>query len=235
MNETQTNPTPQQKIVVQKPVSIWRLKMTIGFLTFLLIVLMAGASIAGIRGYMYYRDKNSEVSQLKNELDQLKTAQNLNIIDLQKQLNEIQNELKSTQDINKNLNDDLNAANKKITELTPKDIRDVKYDSLITINKANGDAWQTPVYTDLNGDGKADAVFAYKVGGVGAYLNVYAYSYIDNNLVQILKAEQYPRGEVRIQPEQIVEIKYQTGAPDAPEQASTQFKWDSNAKKLIKI
>jgi regulator of replication initiation timing len=185
---------------------------------------------------MYYRDKNNEVAKLNSQVTELKSQQNLNIVDLQKQLDEVRQNNRNLDDENKQLRSDLNKANDRIAQLTPKDIRDLKIDSVIQINRAAGDAWQSPIYADINGDGKADGIYAYRLGGAGSFLNVYAYSYLDNtNPTQILKAEQYQKGEVSLQPDMTVDIKFQTGAPDSPETATAKFKWDSSAKKLVKI
>jgi hypothetical protein len=216
MDPQKTNTTTETKVVVQKTRPVWKLKLALGFLTFLVIILLAGAGIAGVKGYFYYRDKKSEVAQLNSDIEKLKSQQNLNIVDLQKQLDDTRQENQDLRNTNLKLTGDLASANNKIAQLTPKDIRDVKYETLVTINKTVGDTWINPTYADLNGDGKSDGVYAYRQGGAGSYLNVYAYSYIDNNLTQILKAEQYPKGEVSVQPDMVLEIKYQTGAPDKP-------------------
>ncbi len=234
--EQQSTASPVvNKILVQKRPSVWRLKFALGFLTLLLILFVAGGGFAAIKGYVYYKDKNTQVANLNDEVGKLKSQQNLNIVDLQKQIDDLKGKNSDYIAQNGRLTNDLNAANNKITQLSPKDIRDLKYDTLININKANGDAWLNPIYADVTGDGKADGIFSYKLGGAGNFLNIYVYTYIDNGLVQILKAEEYPKGSVAVLPDSAVEIKYQSGSPDSPTQSTSVYKWDGGAKKLLKV
>jgi cell division protein FtsB len=222
-------------VITKKPKSPLRYKLMITFLLLLILGLLAGGSFLGVQGYMKYRDKRTEASDLQSEVDRLRSQQNLSTVDLQRQIDDLKGKNSNLEAEKTRLQDDLNTSNNKIAQLTPKEIKDLKIDTIIAINRSRGDAWIDPIYVDLTGDGKQDGIYAYRIGGTGNYLNVYAYSYIDNNLSQILKAEEYQKGAVSVSSDTTVEIKFQTGSPDSPETSTTRFKWDGSTKKMVKI
>lgn len=215
--------------------SLWKLRCLTSFLVLLLIALLAGGSFGGYKGYTMLQDKDREITSLKEELDKLKSDKNLSTSDLQKRIDTLQSQSTDLTNKNKNLENDLKTARDRIAELTPKDIKDIQYETLISINKSAGDTWEAPIYADLTGDGRQDGIFSYHLSGAGKYLNVYVYSYLDNKLTQILKAEEYPKGSISIASDNTLEIRYTTGAPDSPEIKSAKFKWDIASKKMVKV
>lgn len=230
---TTHTPTPPKLI---KPRGTLKLKFIILLLLLLLIGLIAGGAFAGYKGYSRYKEKRDETTNLNKEVESLKAQQNLSVVDLQKQINDLKSRNDTLTNENKRLSDNLTIANNRIAQLTPKDVKDLRYMDLIKINQGAGDVWLNPIYTDLTGDSKADGVYAYRTGGTGGFLNVYVYTYGDNNtLSQVLKAEGYQQGTVSVSEGNIVQIQSTVGAPDNQQIVITRFKWDNGAKKMVKI
>lgn len=220
-----------------KKISLWKYKLIIILLFLTILGIIASAGYLGFVGYTQLEGKKKEVMHLKNEIDKLNSERDLSLVDLQNKIDEQNKKISELEVINNKLTNDLNAAKAKIEELTPKDIRDLDYKKLIKINEAAGDTWLNPTYVDINGDGRLEGIFAYKTGGPGGFLNVYVYSYLkNNNLSEILKAEEYLKGTYSyIYDENVLEIRSQVGTPDAPATATTRFKWDAALGKMVKI
>lgn len=241
MAETITNKpiTAPNQPVVNKPkvVKVWKYKLGIFGLALLLILVLISAGYLGYKGYTLLEERKKENSDIRNELAQLRDERNVNVVDLKNQIDDQNRKIIDLESDNSKLVDQLNAANIKVADLTPKNIKDLDYKQLIKINSSNGDVWLNPIYIDVNGDGKLDGIFANRLGGTGGFLNVYVYSYFENNtLSEILRAEEYQKGTVAYLTDQnIVEIKSQVGTPDNPTVATTHFKWDAGSKKLVKV
>ncbi len=235
-NKPSTAPTIQTS-TKPKVVKVWKYKLGIFALALLLLVVLGSAGYIGYRGYRLLEDKKKENSDIRTELSQLRDERNVNVVDLKNQIDSQNRRIIDLETDNSKLVDQLNAANIKVADLTPKNIKDLNYKELIKINTASGDVWLNPIYVDVNGDGKLDGIFANRLGGTGGFLNVYVYSYLENNsLSEVLRAEEYQKGTVAYITEQnIVEIKSQSGTPDSPVVATTHFKWDSASKKLVKV
>ncbi len=212
-------------------------KFVIFVLLLLLIGVIGGGGYLGYVGYKTLRDKNSEIEDLKKELNKLSSERDLGIVDLQRKLEEKNTKIAELENEVNSLKTELNVARARIEELTPKDIRNVDYRKLIKSNEPNGDIWLNPSYFDVNGDGRLDAIFAYRTGGPGEFLNVYVYSYLNNNnLTQILKAEGYLYGRYTYKTdENVLEITSQAGTPDDPKIAVSRFKWDPAQGKMVKV
>jgi cell division protein FtsB len=227
---TQTTATP----VTPKKVSVWKYRLIIAALILLVILMLGSFGYIGYVGYTQLEDKKKETAKLNDELKKLNEERNVNVVDLQSKLNNEVKEVENLQSQNQTLTAELNAAKAKIDELTPKNIKDLKYKDLIKIN--SGDTWLEPVYIDVNGDAKLDGIFSYRTSGTGAFLNTYVYSYLDNSLTRILTAEEYQKGSlVYLTDQNVLEIKSQTGTPDAPVTATSRFKWDVGTKRMVKI
>lgn len=243
MSTTNTPPTVNMPgSTVAKPVkkpSIWKYRLIIGFLGLIILVMLAGAAYGGWYGWTWSESKKTQIAKLSDEVDTLKKEKNLSSDDLQKKINEQEAKINELTAQNTKLSADLSAAQAKVDQLTPKNIKDFKHKEFIKANNGStltGGDWLNPIYVDLTGDGKEDGVFAYKMSGTGGYLNVYVYSYLSTNstLSQLLAQEGYQKGSVAALPESIIEIKSEAGTPDAPVTASSKFKYDSLAKKMVK-
>jgi cell division protein FtsB len=215
----------------------FRYKLIIVLLLFLLIGVIGGGGYLGYVGYKRLGDKDNEIQNLRKELDKLNSERDLGIVDLQKKLDEKNAKVAELENKVNSLKTELNAAQAKIEELSPKDIRNVDYKKLIKNNELNGDVWLNPSYFDVNGDGRLDAIFAYRAGGPGEFLHVYVYSYLNNNnLTQVLKAEGYLYGRYTYKTdENVLEITSQAGTPDDPKIAVSRFKWDPAQSKMMKV
>lgn len=215
----------------------FKYKLVIFFLVLLLIGVIGGSGYLGYVGYKTLGDKDSEIQNLRKELDKLNAERDLGIADLQKKLDEKNAKVAELENEVNSLKTELNAARARIDELTPKDIRNVDYKKLIRNNELNGDVWLNPSYVDVNGDGRLDGIFAYRTGGSGEFLNVYVYSYLNNNnLTQILQAEGYLYGKYTFDTlGNFLEIHSQAGTPDDPRIAVSRFKWDPVQSKMVKV
>lgn len=216
--------------------STWKLKALIALQSVILIILVAGIAYGSYSFYIYYTDQKKLTEEKEQRISKLESERDISIVDQEKRINDLTKTNQDQKDQIDRLQIDLNNANATIEKLRPKDIKEYKYKDNIKINTSRGDVWLDPIYVDMNADGKNEGVFSYKVGGTGEFLNVYVFTYIENNLTQILKAEEYYKGVVNYLPEEsVLEIRSQSGTPDAPVQVSSRFKWDATTKKLNKI
>lgn len=233
-----TNSAPTTNVPKpQKPVSKWRYRLIISFLLLVIVAMLGGASYGGWVLWNQSESRKQEVNKLKDEVSVLKDERNTSTGGLQAKVSEQEQQITDISAENKRLNEELTAAKTRIDQLTPKNIKDLNYKQLVKVNEAAGDVWLNPTYVDVNGDGRLDGIFSFRTSGTGGFLNVYVYSYVEgNNLSEILKAEEYQKGTVTFAPEtNILEIKSQAGTPDAPTVATTKFKWDAAAKKMVKL
>lgn len=246
MSETKPTSTPAtttntpaakvETVKVTKPVKVWKYKLLIGLLVVLVLGMLAAAAYGGWYGYNLNENRKKEVRDLQDRIANLEAERDLNKVDLQKKIDELSETNAQLDSENRKLNDDLIDAKAQIDKLTPKNIKDLNIETLIKINKPAGDVWLNPIYADITGDGKDDGIYAYRMAGTGGFLNVYVYTYIDNTLTQILKAEEYKKGTVTYIAEgNTLEIKSEAGTPDAPVVASSMFKWDAAQKKMVKV
>jgi len=236
-NNTKSNaPAPTNNPQKPKVVNVWRYRIIIFLLTVLILGLIGSSGYLGYIGYRTIEDKKKEIREIRDESSQLREERNINVVDLKAQIEDQNNKISDLQNQNTKLSNDLEAARNRINELTPKNIKDLDYKTLIKTNPQAGDVWLNPIYVDVNGDSKLDGIFAYRMGGTGGFLNVYAFTYLDNTLTEILRAEEYQRGTVAYLTDQnVLEIRSQSGTPDSPAVAVTRFKWDAPTKKLVKV
>lgn len=234
---TETTKVESSTPYTNKKHSIWKYRIVIGVLILLILGILGSAGYIGYQGFRQLEDKRKETSDLRSEIDKLNAEKNLSTEDLQKKIDEQSQNIKDLTDENTKLTAELNAAKTRIEQLTPKDIKNLEYKKLIKINEAAGDVWLNPTYVDVNGDGRVDGIFSYRMGGAGGFLNVYVYSYLEgNNLNEVLKAEEYQKGTYTyLNDQNILEIRSQAGTPDDPTVAATKFKWDVGTKKMVKI
>lgn len=203
-------------------------------LVIVIILILSGTAYIVYRGYSIINNQKEKIQSLENEVNKLQSEKNVSIDDLKKTINEQTQEIKNLIAEKENLSNQLEKAKAKIDELTPKDIRDLEYKKVINPNSSEI-SWLNPVYVDVNGDNRLDGIFAYKTGAPGHFLNVYVYAYLNgNNLVQILKAENYLKGNFNyITEESVLEITSEAGTPDSPQQAKSRFKWDPAQNKMV--
>jgi cell division protein FtsB len=240
MSQPNTAPAINMNTNAPKPkklVGIWRHRLITGFLGFVILAILVGAAVGGWYLWRQSESRRQEVNTLQDKVESLEKERNLSASDLQTKLDAQTTQINDLIAENKRLNDELTSAKAKVDQLTPKNIRDVNFKTLKKINEPGGDVWLNPVFADITGDGKEDAIYAYRLAGAGGFLNVYVYSYLDTNtLTEILKAEGYQKGTVSfIADQKNVEIKSEAGTPDAPQIASTKFKFDAGTKKMVKI
>lgn len=225
----------QQEIKI-KPASTWKLKALLALQAIIILILLGSVAYGGYSFYVYYTDQNKLTEEKNERIAKLESERDISIVDQEKKIADLTKLNQDQKDQIDRLQIDLNNANETIEKLRPKDIKEYKYKDSIKINTARGDSWLDPIYVDMNGDGKNEGIFAYRIGGAGEFLNVYVFTYIDNNLTQILKAEEYFKGSIDyLAEEKVLEIRSISGTPDAPVQVSSKFKWDATTKKLIKI
>lgn len=233
--ESNTTTTTVSK--TKKPVSVWKYRLIIIFLILIIIALLGGAGYGAWYSWNKFESDKNEISKLSSKVNDLEKERNLSVEDLKKEIEEKNSSLENFENENFKLKEDLKNANQKISDLTPKNIRDYNYKQVLKIDETAGNVWLNPIFVDVTGDGKEDAIVAYRQSGTGGFLNVYVYSYLNtNSAVQILKAEGYQKGTVAYNSEEkVVEIKSEAGTPDAPTVATTKYRFDSNSKSMIKI
>lgn len=235
-NGTKDTSLQNENLSKLKVTKIWKYRIIIFLLILLIIGLVGGFGYIGYTGYRTIEDKRREVEELKSELSELREERNISVVDLKDQIGNLNKIISDLEDQNSKLSAELEVARNKIKELTPKNIKDLDYKALIKTNPQAGDVWLNPIYVDVNGDNKLDGIFAYRMGGAGGFLNVYVFTYLDNTLTEILRAEEYLKGTVSYLTDQnVVEIRSQSGTPDSPTVAVTRFKWDPSTKKLVKV
>lgn len=242
MDTTQATSLPASKTTVvkettvKKTPSVWRLRIIIMILILMLLLTLGGAAYGGYYAYTQYQAKNDLAVNQEKEIDRLSKLVDASTEEMSKKIEELTEENERLKSDKARIADDLKSARERIDQLTPKNIRDVKYQDLIKIDSAAGDVWLNAAYYDLTGDGKLDAVYAYRSGGAGSFLNVYAYTYNnENKLIQILKTEGYQKGTFSVVEDKIIEITSQAGTPEEPKNATTKFGWSSSEQKMVRI
>lgn len=222
-----------QSQTTKKPFSFlqnFKYKFVIFILSLLLLASVAGFVYVGYNGYQVIENQKAEIEKLKSERD-------ISVDDLKTANEKLTAQLEECTTRRDSLDAKLKEANAELERLRPKDIRELDFKTLKSINTNAGDFWLNPVYVDVNGDNRLDGIFAYRQGGVGEFLNVYVYAYLNgNNLTELLKAERYLKGNfVYLSDQGILEITSEAGTPDSPYQAKSRFKWDPTQNKMMLI
>jgi hypothetical protein len=220
-----------------KTINVWKYRVVIALLIFIIFLLLS----VSLYGIWYFWDKgerkSEEITRLESQVSSLQNGLDLDTEELRVN---VENQRLKIEDLiaeNQRLSQELTSAKATIERLTPKNIKDVKYKELIKINESAGEVWLNPIYVDVNGDGFEDGIFAYRQAGAGGFLNVYVYSYLSTTtLNELLKAEGYQKGTVAyIADGNYLEIKSEAGTPDAPQLATSKFKFDLASRKMIRI
>ncbi|MCX8035206.1 MAG: hypothetical protein N3A71_02905 [Candidatus Dojkabacteria bacterium] len=234
----ENNPQENNNTQSNKKFNKWRYI----FFMFLLIILVfaeLGLIIYGLwYGYTLKNQYDGEIQLLKQENKILKEERNIDVVELRKQNEDLQNRIKKLEEEKSALQEQLILAQNEIERLKPKNIRDFDYKKQIAINESRGDVWLKPIYEDITNDNVIDGIFAYREGADTARLNVYVYSYLDNQNTPtlILRAEGYPMGRIQYNVEtRRLDIIYETGDATNPNVTKETYEYSKEQKQMIRV
>ncbi len=160
----------------------------------ILITFVATASVAG-GGTYYCMDKRAqdEKSNLRAQIDDLDAKYNK----VKEELSLSQSEETNTTESQPSTATSTTTNNASKTTLN-KDIENIAFPSIISVNTKMDDALLTPSYADLNGDNSEEALVTYKYGGTGAYIDFYIYGMKNGNATQLYKKSDLKSGTATI-------------------------------------